>query len=201
MIGLVKREFAGKGGIAHAVAVCSGTAAMPLAMRVLGVGAGKDPNYLPLAQKAFDQARRLRPYAPRGHLGLGIVELAAYARKSKGNEGDSWKQAFGGALSLDPSLLPRVLDQMIFYLGQEGLKDVREVLPGDASGYLRAGEYLLKQGFHESGLKILAEGEEKRGQDVGKLWAAFHQGGKGAVRVETSCGRSLRGSLGWVFLA
>ncbi len=142
---------------------------------------GKDSNYLPLAQKAFDQARRLRPYAPQGHLELGIIELAAYARKLKGNEGDSWKQAFGRALSLDPSLLPMVLDQMIFYLGQEGLKEVREVLPGDASGYLRAADYLLKQGFHESGLKILAEGEEKRGQDVGKLWAAFQQGGKGAV--------------------
>lgn len=42
MINLFEREFAEKVGIAHAVAVSSGTAAMHLAMRVLGVGAGDE---------------------------------------------------------------------------------------------------------------------------------------------------------------
>lgn len=42
MIDLFEREFAEKVGIAHAVAVCSGTAAMHLAMRVLGIGPGDE---------------------------------------------------------------------------------------------------------------------------------------------------------------
>ena len=42
MIILFEREFAKKVGIAHAVAVSSGTAAMHLAMRILGVGAGDE---------------------------------------------------------------------------------------------------------------------------------------------------------------
>jgi dTDP-4-amino-4,6-dideoxygalactose transaminase len=42
MIDLFEREFAEKVGIAHAVAVCSGTAAMHLAMRILGIGAGDE---------------------------------------------------------------------------------------------------------------------------------------------------------------
>jgi dTDP-4-amino-4,6-dideoxygalactose transaminase len=42
MIDLFEREFGEKMGIAHAVAVSSGTAAMHLAMRVLGVGPGDE---------------------------------------------------------------------------------------------------------------------------------------------------------------
>ncbi len=42
MIDLFEREFAEKVGIAHALAVCSGTAAMHLATRVLGIGPGDE---------------------------------------------------------------------------------------------------------------------------------------------------------------
>jgi tetratricopeptide (TPR) repeat protein len=141
----------------------------------------KDPNYLPLAQKAFEQVCRLRPYDPQGHLESGIAGLAAYARKMKGNDGNFWKQEFRRTLSLNPSLLFGLLDQMIFYLGQEGAREVTEVLPGHARGCIQAAEYLLKQGFQETGLKILTEGEGKSGQEVKKLWAAFQQGRKSTV--------------------
>jgi tetratricopeptide (TPR) repeat protein len=142
---------------------------------------GNDPNYLPLAQKAFDQVRNLRPYAPQVHLEFGIIGLAAYARKMKGNGENSWKEAFCKALSLDSSLLPRVLDQLIFYLGQEGANEVRGLLSEDARGYIQAAEYLLKQGFQETGLKILKEGEGRRDLDVKKIWAAYQQQGRGTM--------------------
>jgi dTDP-4-amino-4,6-dideoxygalactose transaminase len=38
MVDAFEREFAGKVGIGHALAVCSGTAAMHLALRILGIG-------------------------------------------------------------------------------------------------------------------------------------------------------------------
>lgn len=42
MVDAFEREFAEKVGIHHAVAVCSGTAAMHLALRILGVGPGDE---------------------------------------------------------------------------------------------------------------------------------------------------------------
>jgi O-antigen ligase len=137
----------------------------------------KDPDYyFPLAEKAFDQARRLRPYAPQEHLEFGIVELAAYARNMKGKEEDSWKEAFQKTLSLNPDWLPKMMDQLIFYLGREGAKQIKGLLPEDSRGYLLAANYLIKQGFLERGMEILKEGEVKRELDVNKLWATFKEG-------------------------
>jgi O-antigen ligase len=134
----------------------------------------KDPHYyFPIAEKAFDQVRRLHPNASQGHLEFGIVELVAYAQNMKGEKGDSWKEPFRRALSLDPYWLPKVMDQLIFYLGREGAKEVRGLLSEDSRGYLLASDYLLKQGFLENGMEILKEGEGKREQDVNKLWATF----------------------------
>ena len=137
----------------------------------------KDPRYyLSIAEKAFDQARRLRPYAPQEHLEFGIVELVAYARNMKGREEDSWKEAFQKTLNLNPDWLLKVMDQLIFYLGREGAKEVRGLLSEDSRGYLLAAHYLLKQGFLENGMEILKEGEVKRELDVKKLWATFKEG-------------------------
>jgi putative inorganic carbon (hco3(-)) transporter len=136
----------------------------------------KDPHYyFPIAQKAFDQARRLRPYAPQGHLEFGIVELVADAQNMKGKKEDSWREPFQRALSLNPYWLPKVMDQLIFYLGREGAKEVKGLLSEDSRGYLLASDYLLKQGFLENGMEILKEGEVKRGLDVKKLWATFKE--------------------------
>ena len=136
----------------------------------------KDPHYyFPIAQKAFDQARKLRPYAPQGHLEFGIVELVADAQNMKGKKEDSWREPFQRALSLNPYWLPKVMDQLIFYLGREGAKEVKGLLSEDSRGYLLASDYLLKQGFLENGMEILKEGEVKRGRDVKKLWAAFKE--------------------------
>jgi putative inorganic carbon (HCO3(-)) transporter len=137
----------------------------------------KDPHYyFPIAQKAFDQARRLRPYAPQGHLEFGIVELFANAQNMKGKEGDSWREPFQRASSLNPDCLLKVMDQLIFYLGREGVKEVRGLLLEDSRGYLLASDYLLKQGFLENGMEILEEGEAKREWDVKKLWTTFKKG-------------------------
>jgi len=136
----------------------------------------KGPHYyLSFTEKAFDQARRLHPYDPQGHLEFGIVELVAYARKLKEKEEDSWKEPFQKALTLNPNWLLKVMDQLIFYLGREGAMEVRGLLSDDSRGYLLAAHYLLKQGFLERGMEILKEGEEKRELDVKKLWAAFKQ--------------------------
>jgi O-antigen ligase/tetratricopeptide (TPR) repeat protein len=137
----------------------------------------KDPHYyFSIAEKAFDQARRLRPYAPQEHLEFGIVELVAYARNMKGKDENSWKEPFQKALSLNPYWLLKVMDQLIFYLGHEGAKEIRGLLSEDSRGYLLAADYLLKQSFLENGMEILKEGEVKAELDVKKLWATFKEG-------------------------
>lgn len=144
---------------------------------------GKDPDYyLPLAWKALDRACRLRPYVAQGHFESGIAGLAACIHHTKGAAKSSWKEAFRKALTLKPALAQKVADQLVLYLGNDGAKKIKALLPDDPQSYRFVAGYLLRQGYLDAGVDILRQGEIKRNQKIERLWAEYR--GDGSMSKE-----------------
>lgn len=137
---------------------------------------GKDPDYyLPLAWKALDRACWLRPYVAQGHFESGIAGLAAYIHHTKGASESSWKEAFRKALALKPALAQKVADQLVLYLGNDGAKEIKALLPDDPQSYRFVAGYLLRQGYLDAGIDILRQGEIKRKQRIEDLWDQWYE--------------------------
>ena len=140
----------------------------------------KEPkDYFPLAVKASFQASRLRPFFPQGYLDCGIITLASYARLKGEEVKKPWKEALGQALALNPHLSSVVTDQVLLYLGPEGAKELKGLLPREAQPFLLTGVQLLKKGIYPEGLECLIQGEEYRKREVAGLWEKIVQGKAG----------------------
>jgi tetratricopeptide (TPR) repeat protein len=135
----------------------------------------RDPvRYLPLARNAFNRARGLRPYAPRGHFEYGMAGLQAEALQP-GKNGFMWKEAFRTALKLNPLLATRVADQLVLYLGPQGAATLKELLPVSYRSYRLAADYFFLTDFIDAGLDLLTVSEEKRDREAAALWQEYRQ--------------------------
>lgn len=151
--------------------------------RELGWGAfarqREDPNqYLSLAEKALGQASRLSPYSARGYLEEGSVALACDALCREENRPSAWREAFRKALDLDPSLAPKVADQLILYRGSEGAGEMKGLLPADSTSYHLAARYLLGGGHLAAGIDILKAAESIKQTEINRLLAEYNKYGR-----------------------
>jgi len=145
--------------------------------------ADQDPNYyFPLALQAMGNAQRFRPHSPQQKLEYGIIGLSAYWLLPQRVDGDSWKRAFQQVLSSKPEWSPGVVDLLILNLGEQGEKEVRGLLPDDSRAFVLAASALAKWGLAERGLEILKDGEQKRKEEIERLWRAY--AGKGGGKYK-----------------
>ncbi len=139
----------------------------------------KNPDYyLPLAVKALEQASELRSYSSQGYLEAGMVRLAWYARCKKERDDTAWKERFRTALDLNPVLAPKVADQLVLYLGDDGAREIERLLPDDSGSYFLTASHLLNQGYFEAGLEVLRRGNIRKKREVEKLWGVFKKNGR-----------------------
>lgn len=144
----------------------------------------KDPDYyLPLAVKALERASELRSYSPQGYLEAGTVALACHVY-CKEKEVTFWREKFRRALDLKSELAPKVADQLVLYLGDDGAREIERLLPDDSGSYLLTASYLLKQGYFEVGLEVLRRGNIRKEREVEKLWREFKKNGRGAEKKD-----------------
>ncbi len=137
----------------------------------------KDPDYyLPLAVKALERASELRSYSSQGYLEAGTVALACHIY-CKEKEVTFWREKFRRALDLKSELAPKVADQLVLYLGDDGAREIERLLPDDSGSYLLTASYLLKQGYLEAGLEVLRRGNIRKGREVENLWREFKKNG------------------------
>ena len=136
----------------------------------------KDPGrYRPLALKAFNLALLLRPNAPQGYLEYGIGALRAEGWPGPEKNPEVWRKSFQKALTLEPSLTTQAVNQVTFYLGREGAKEVKSILPQKAQAYRMGARHLFKNQFWGFGLELLKEGELLAEGEVKVLWKGFLQ--------------------------
>jgi tetratricopeptide (TPR) repeat protein len=161
--------------------------------------------YFMLAVKAIGNARKFRPYDPQQQFEDGVVTLVAESGKyrktvnsqtaTQFREYGDWRGAFKDTLRSRPDWAHRVVDRLILYLGDRGVKEVRALLPDDSSAFVLAASTLGKGGFPERGLEVLREGEIKRQKEIEALWKTY-SGDNGApgLRVNGS-GKNLQAIL------
>lgn len=140
----------------------------------------KEPVNFPVAEKALAQASLLRPYAPQGYLESGMIGLAAYSQKNRKGATVPWKEAFNFALTLNPRLSNLVADQVFLYLGPQGARELKGIIPRETRNYLLTGTHLLKKGIYKDGLDYLTEGERFREREIDRLWEEVSKGKSGS---------------------
>lgn len=131
----------------------------------------EESDYFALAEKALVQASLLRPHSPQGYIECGMVSLASYKRRVDSKGKGPWKEAFNYGLTLNPGLSSLVVDQVLLYLGPQGAKELKEIIPREAQTYYLTGVHLVKQGVLKEGVDFINEGEHFREKEIDRLWA------------------------------